>query len=90
MRVLGMGRGRIQTDPIMNLISNSNGYVITSLERQAPYGATNRTRGGESAQAIEATPCHYRFHYLPLRSSLEEHLARLMSFKHISIFTKRS
>jgi hypothetical protein len=45
MRVLGMGRGRIQTDPIMNLISNSNGYVITSLERQAPYGATNRTRG---------------------------------------------
>jgi hypothetical protein len=64
MRVSSMGGGRIQTDPIINLISNSKGYVITSLERQAPYGATIRTRGESRERTYSTCTCSaFSLHY---------------------------
>ena len=34
--------GRVQTGPYTNLIYNPKGFIIIG---QAPFGATNRTRG---------------------------------------------
>ena len=52
MPVQAMGRGRKQTDPIMNLIYNPTGFIIIG---QAPFGATNRTRRGEERYPVRIT-----------------------------------
>ena len=87
MTVLGMGRGRKQTGPIMNLIYNRKGHVI-GLERDRRHSAPHTERGWEGEGAIL---CHCRVITVAAPSQVTlTHRVRLMFFKHISIFTKPS